>query len=1003
MRTGALSHGPTPMRVTVVGLALLALVGALLVAASPAGPATAADEDEPPTQYPFACTAQDHGLELIVDNHDTEGTPVRDDDGDIIGYSRDCEAETRFWYYAVDEDGQRHVVRDHDEGPIGGNLDDIEDRMADEASVATTELTDGSEVPYLIRHERGTINRFIYSTSMLTTVDEITDGDPEDPDRDHWNGRLLYQFQGGVGIGHSQGRYDDRGITGRPDRLAKGYAVIYSTATRTGDHYNLLLGGRTAEMVKDHFVDTHGEPDYTVGIGGSGGGIQQYVYAQNHPELLDAAIPQASYPDMTTQAIHVGDCALLDRWMDLEADDTEFWADWDNRQLIQGLNSIEGYLGSTAQGLNQARDLLESQFGIERPRQTGSSECLEGWLGLLPLAMNPLFGSESNWDLLGDQVDDIERTHWDDVREAYGTDPETGFARVPWDNVGVQYGLQALTDGELTPEQFLDLNAQVGSWVEVEDMVHEGAPFEDPFVVMDRIAAERGITTDEVGQKLASGEIPFTELFDPWSSRNAHTSPDGGDTPAPRRAGDVEAIRGAHESGLVFHGELEREIPIIDTREYLEHVLDMHNTHQSFAARQRLLDAQGHHDGHLVWFLDTDEGGDSPATAELMHAAFDTIAEWIDNLEADPSLSVAEAAPDGADDACYDVDGTPIATGEGVWAGILDDDAEGDCTQAFELFTTSRIEAGAPITGDVYKCRTMPAATAVEEGLYGDWAPTGDEVARLAAIHPQGVCDYELRGVGDPRGDDVPGAPVLAGTPDGLLVLDAEPGAEVQLRRGGEAVQTVTADADGRAEVTIDAGTTVAAQLHEGQRGELSAPAEAGSLAFSDVGTDHPFFDEIAWLVGSGITDGFADGTFRPTEVVTRQAAAAFLYRLAGEPTGPFDDPGFADVGADHPFRDAIAWAAAEGITEGYADDTFRPTGPVTRQAVVTFLFRFAGEPVGPHGDPGFTDVDEDHLFYEAIAWAADDGVVDGYADGTFRPAHDVTRQAIAAFLHRSR
>ncbi|MFW5899082.1 MAG: DUF6351 family protein, partial [Jiangellaceae bacterium] len=323
---------------------LAAPLAAVPAAGTETGPQAAQATEQPPVQYPFACTAQDHGLELIVDNQEGEGVEVRDDDGELLGYSRDCDAETRTWYYAVDTDGDRHIIRDHDEGPV----EDIEQRLGG-ATLATTTLTDGREVPYLIRHERGVINRFLYSVSMLATPEEVTGGTPDEPDRSNWNGRLLFQFQGGVGIGHTQGEYDDRGITGEPDRLGKGYAVVYSTATRTGEHYNLLLGGRTAQLVKDHFVATHGEPDYTVGLGGSGGAIQQYVYAQNHPDLLDALVPQRSYPDMTTQTIHVGDCALLDRWMDLEADDAGFWADWDNRELLQGMNSIEGYLGDNAE------------------------------------------------------------------------------------------------------------------------------------------------------------------------------------------------------------------------------------------------------------------------------------------------------------------------------------------------------------------------------------------------------------------------------------------------------------------------------------------------------------------------------------------------------------------------------------------------------------------------------------------------------------------------------
>ena len=69
-------------------------------------------------------------------------------------------------------------------------------------------------------------------------------------------------------------------------------------------------------MTKEEFIERYGVPLYTVGVGGSGGAIQQYVYGQNHPGLLDAGIPQYSYPDMVTQTIHVGDCELLENFMD---------------------------------------------------------------------------------------------------------------------------------------------------------------------------------------------------------------------------------------------------------------------------------------------------------------------------------------------------------------------------------------------------------------------------------------------------------------------------------------------------------------------------------------------------------------------------------------------------------------------------------------------------------------------------------------------------------------
>lgn len=112
---------------------------------------------------------------------------------------------------------------------------------------------------------------------------------------------------------------------------------------------------------------------------------------------------------------------------------------------------------------------------------------------------------------------------------------------------------------------------------------------------------------------------------------------------------------------------------------------------------------------------------------------------------------------------------------------------------------------------------------------------------------------------------------------------------------------------------------------------------------FPDVGPTHPFHDEIAWLASSGIAAGFSDGTFRPAAPVSRQAMAAFLYRAAGSPEGDdpgCNDAPFPDVPASHQFCGEIAWMVAAGITTGYDDGTFRPTDTVTRQAMVAFLQR---------------------------------------------------------------
>jgi len=162
-----------------------------------------------------------------------------------------------------------------------------------------------------------------------------------------------------------------------------------------------------------------------------------------------------------------------------------------------------------------------------------------------------------------------------------------------------------------------------------------------------------------------------------------------------------------------------------------------------------------------------------------------------------------------------------------VWDGAFDADPSGACSAAFDIFTTSRIEAGGPVSGDVYKCRTMPVVTAIDEGLYGEWTPDADEQARLESIFPEGVCDYELAGVGDPR-VDVPGLITDVEVRGASVhVAGAEPRAEVQLRADGEVVATARANPQGRATIArLAAGTYVITQVVDGQRGLLSEPTE---------------------------------------------------------------------------------------------------------------------------------------------------------------------------------
>ena len=210
-------------------------------------------------------------------------------------------------------------------------------------------------------------------------------------------------------------------------------------------------------------------------------------------------------------------------------------------------------------------------------------------------------------------------------------------------------------------------------------------------------------------------------------------SPDGGLTPAPRREADPIAIENAYGRGHVNVGDV--QIPLIDWRNYLEGDLNMHNSHQSFAARQRLLNYDGDASYQVIWFTDLEAFDQTPM-------AFEVIEEWMGNIAAYPWLGVAGNKPVAAVDSCFDPAGDLIYSGADAWVGILDDEPPGPCTLALPIFSTSRIVAGGPITGDVFKCHLISTDDAIAEGFYGPVTFDAAQKAHLDAIFPTGVCDY---------------------------------------------------------------------------------------------------------------------------------------------------------------------------------------------------------------------------------------------------------------------
>jgi hypothetical protein len=629
--------------------------------------------------YPFACRTEGSKLgQPLVDNQDQAGTAVYalDDAGnkteEIIGYSKDCSANTRvLYYYRSTKTGE--FLPHEDEA------DDVE------------QLTiNGETVPFEVRLEIGTINRHIYIIALLRGPNDA----PNTPDLTYWNRKLLYQLRGGVGIGRRQGRIDPSYIPSRGTvELQQGYAIAHSTANQTATSYDIELAEDTMARVKRQFIARYAEPLYTIGIGKSGGAIQQYLIGQNRPGLLDGGIAMYSYPDTVTQITRVMDCELLEYYFDVVDADNDKWQTWSQRAWIEGFNARD----DLSNPFEQMRALQKLMLGQWPSWSDGQTECTRSWRNLTPQVANPRYTYFAS--LFAPSVAaQVPFTYWDNQKRVYGTD-EHGYARRTYDNVGVQYGLMTLKRGQITIEEFLHLNDNIGGWLPPAEMQRE------------RYWHSGGGESD-----LADVSI--------WSHQNMS---------ATRSEGDVAAMAAAYRSGNVFLGEL--SMPLIDFRHYLEPELDMHHSLQSFAARLRMLRQQGHADNQLIWFSEL------PFTPQ--GDALRLLERWLDNMRADESLSVVDARPASASDRCYSDSGELIASGSTVWNGAWNGKDDGECMQRFPTYSNPRMVAGDDYAGDIFKCILRSVDAAIADGAYAPIDVTAQR-KELQRVFESGVCDYSL-------------------------------------------------------------------------------------------------------------------------------------------------------------------------------------------------------------------------------------------------------------------
>jgi hypothetical protein len=346
------------------------------------------------------------------------------------------------------------------------------------ANLAQTTV-DGRTVDYIVRLERGTIDRAVYEVAAL--YDPAAAPSPYTPEPG-WNGKLVYTFGGGCNVGYHQG-VGTGGVL-NDLFLARGYAVASSTLNVLDNNCSDVISAEVALMVKEHFIEEFGPVAYTIGWGGSGGAIQQHLIGNNYPGILDGIVPGVSFPDATTLNT-VSDCRLLATYFASPAAAALGWT-------AAQRTAASGF--STYGSCNSWHLAFASR-----------TNALEACPSAVPVS--------ARYDPVTNPGG-IKCTATEQVANQLGRDPATGFVYRPLDNVGVQYGLTAVKSGAITPEQFVSLNENAGGY----DVVGRVVPQR---TVADMLGLTRAYQTGRVnnaGLGLASTPIiDLRQYTDPLS------------------------------------------------------------------------------------------------------------------------------------------------------------------------------------------------------------------------------------------------------------------------------------------------------------------------------------------------------------------------------------------------------------------------------------------------------------------------------------------------------
>jgi hypothetical protein len=511
--------------------------------------------------------------------------------------------------------------------------------------MATTTTDAGVTVDYIVRVERGTMNRGIFDLAVLfNPARPWTATAPQA----QWNGKILYQF--GASTGQPRRQFRPATAWTHDAALSRGYMVAGNSMTDSATNSNRVMMAETVMMMKEHIGDAYGPVKFTMGSGCSGGSINSNMNASIAPGQLDGITTSCTYPDSETTGIEVNDCVLLvetyqkPAWLALQSGQTP-------AQVAAKKAAINGHPDQTGcHGWYNA-------FGSNGKVGNYTQRVVVNTAGVILAPGAPTNNCQLPFGLVYDPISNpggARCSAWDWSVSIFGS-PDGIRAYDSRDNVGVQYGLKALASGAISAEEFVTLNESVGG-IDKDFNFQAARASADAQALF--IAYRSGIVMS--GRQLAK-----TAIVD---------------------------LRGWDDSQL-----------LIPPGNPGPSTIPIHYVWRSFSIRDRLDRQAGGHGNQVMWRFG--RFGFFP-TAAVSLDAFNVMDRWLTALKADTrddsiERKVRRSKPADAFDFCY-------LSNDAAQSTKVTDPAVCDTDPFLRPSSSPRQVAGGPLTEDILKCQLKP-------------------------------------------------------------------------------------------------------------------------------------------------------------------------------------------------------------------------------------------------------------------------------------------------------